>query len=67
MFMIPFIEYYDDLLRLAGSLKLGVVHVSALMRTLQTKDRPTKLSLALQELGRIIKTLYLLNYIDDED
>lgn len=60
------IEYYDDLLRLAGSLKLGVVQVSALMRTLQTKDRPTKLSLALQELGRIIKTLYLLKYLDDE-
>jgi TnpA family transposase len=36
------------------------------LRTLQTKDRPTKLALALQELGRIIKTLYLLNYIDDE-
>jgi TnpA family transposase len=61
------IEHYDDLLRLAGSLKLGVVQVSALMRTLQTRERPTKLSLALQELGRIIKTLYLLNYIDDED
>ena len=59
-------QQWDDLLRLAGSLKLGVVRASGLIRTLQTKDRPTKLALALAELGRIIKTLHLLSYIDDE-
>ena len=37
------------------------------MRTLRTKDRPTKLSFALQKLGWIIKTLYLVNYIAGED
>jgi TnpA family transposase len=37
-----------------------------LIRTLQTKDRPTRLALALEELGRLVKTLYLLRYIDDE-
>ena len=31
-----------------------------------TKDRPTKLARALEELGRLIKTLYLLRFIDDE-
>ena len=36
------------------------------MRTLQTHDRPTPLARALEELGRIIKTLYMLRYIDDE-
>jgi len=36
------------------------------MRTLQTKDRPTRLARGLEELGRIIKTPYLLAYIDDE-
>jgi TnpA family transposase len=36
------------------------------MRTLQTPDRPTRLAQALEELGRIIKTLYMLRYIDDE-
>jgi len=36
-------------------------------RTLQTKDRPTRLARALEEeLGRLIKTLYLLRFIDDE-
>jgi TnpA family transposase len=59
-------EHWDDLLRLAGSLKLGLVQVHGLMRTLQTNDRPTRLARALEELGRVVKTLYLLNYIDDE-
>lgn len=34
-------EHWDDLLRLAGSLKLGLVQAGGLMRTLQTNDRPT--------------------------
>ena len=59
-------EHWDDLLRLAGSLKLGLVQAGGLMRTLQTNDRPTRLARALEELGRIVKTLYLLAYIDDE-
>lgn len=50
-------QHWDDFLRLAGSLKLGLVQVSGLMRTLQTNDRPTRLARALEELGRIIKTL----------
>jgi TnpA family transposase len=63
----PLIErHWDDLLRLAGSLKLGLVPATGLIRTLQTNDRPTKLAQALAELGRIIKTQYLLAYIDDE-
>ena len=59
-------EHWDDLLRLAGSLKLGLVQADGLLRTLQTNDRPTRLARALEELGRIVKTLYLLAYIDDE-
>jgi TnpA family transposase len=59
-------EQWDDLLRLAGSLKLGVVQASGLARTLQTGNSPTKLARALAELGRIIKTMHLLTYFDDE-
>jgi TnpA family transposase len=59
-------EHWDDLLRLVGSLKRGVVRAAGLTRTLQTNDRPTRLARALQELGRLIKTLYLLRFIDDE-
>lgn len=50
-------EHWDDLLHLAGSLKLGVVHAAWITRTLPTNDHPTKLARALQELGRLAKTL----------
>ncbi|NJK89267.1 MAG: Tn3 family transposase [Myxococcales bacterium] len=36
------------------------------MRTLQRGKQPTKLARAFQELGRVIKTLFLLNYLNDE-
>jgi len=59
-------QHWDELLRLAGSPALGVYHIESLVRTLQRGDQPTRLARALIELGRIIKTLYLLAYIDDE-
>jgi TnpA family transposase len=58
---------WEDLLRLAGSLKLGRIHAGAIMRILQVKDRPTTLARALAELGRIIKTLHMLGYIDSKE
>ena len=58
--------HWEDLLRLAASLKLGTVQASGLIRTLQTRDRPTRLAQALEQLGRLVKTLYLLHFIDDE-
>ena len=60
-------QNWDDLLRVAGSLKLGTVSASELMRTLQSSGRPSTLARAVGELGRIAKTLYLLAYIDDEN
>jgi TnpA family transposase len=59
-------DNWEDMLRLAGSLKLGMVQASSVMRTLQIHDRPTKLAQAVAELGRIDKTLHSLSYIDDE-
>jgi TnpA family transposase len=56
----------DDLLRLAGSLKRGLVQATAIMRTLQVGDRPTRLAQAVAEFGRIDKTLHLLSMMDDE-
>jgi TnpA family transposase len=41
-------------------------YTAGLTRTLQTNDCPTRLARALQELGRLVKTLYVLRYIDDE-
>jgi TnpA family transposase len=59
-------EHWDDFLRLAGSLKLGRVPATGIMRTLQVGERSTRLAQALAEFGRIDKTIHTLNYIDDE-
>ena len=59
--------HWDDMMRIAGSLKLGTVHASELIRSLLKSDRPSSLAQAIIEAGRINKTLYLLNYVDDED
>ena len=37
------------------------------MRVLQVKDRPTTLARALAELGRIVKTLHMLGYVDSKE
>lgn len=60
-------QHWDDMMRIAGSLKLGTVQASELIRTLLKSDRPSSLAQAIIETGRINKTLYLLSYIDDED
>src|SRR6202007_1866766 len=49
------LQHWDDLLRLAGSLKQGLVQATSIMRTLQVGDRPTKLAQAVAEVGRIDK------------
>ncbi len=60
------VPHWDDILRLVGSLKLGLVPATGIMRTLQVGDRPTRLALAIAEFGRIDKTLHTLTYIDDK-
>ncbi len=60
-------RHWDDMLRIAGSLKLGTIQASALIRSLLKSERPSSLALAIIEAGRINKTIYLLNYVDDED
>jgi TnpA family transposase len=59
--------HWDDMLRLTGSLLLGRVPATGVMRTLQVGDNPTRLAQAIAEFGRIDKTLHTLNMIDDEN
>ncbi len=57
---------WDDLLRVAGSLKLGTVRATELVRSFQGAGKRSGLGRALAELGRVAKTLYLLDYLRDE-
>ena len=58
---------WEDMLRVAGSLKLGMIRASELIRSLLRGKNPSTLSRAISELGKIPKTLYMLSYIDDEN
>ncbi|THL36159.1 Tn3 family transposase [Klebsiella pneumoniae subsp. pneumoniae] len=60
-------NHWDEMMRASGSLKLGTIHASELIRSLLRSTRPSGLAQAIMEVGRVNKTLYLLNYIDDED
>lgn len=57
---------WDDILRVVGSLHLGTVGVVELLRTMQGSGKLSTLARAIGELGRIVKTLYVLHYLDDE-
>lgn len=59
-------HHWDDMLRMAGSLKLGTIQASELIRSLFKSERPSSLALAIMEAGRINKTVYLLNFVSDE-
>jgi len=61
------VRNWDDVLRVACSLKLGTVSASELTRSLLRSKRPSTLTRAISELGRIPKTIFLLSYIDDEN
>jgi len=56
-----------DMLRVALSVKAGKITPSAILRRLNTYSRKNKLYFAFRELGRIIRTKFLLEYISDVD
>lgn len=59
-------ENYQDVLRLAHSIKEGKVSASLIMGKLGSYSRQNSLATALREMGRIEKTIFILNYISDE-
>jgi len=58
---------WDDLLRVAGSLKLGWVTASLFISKLQAYPRHNSLTRALQAYGRLIKTVCILRYLESEE
>lgn len=61
------LKYWDDMLRVAGSLSLGTINPTNLIQMLQRSGRPTMLGKALMEFGRIFKTTHHLTLMDDKD
>ena len=60
------IERWDDLARVAGSIKRGYVTSSLLVSRLQAYPRQGQLTKLLQEYGRFVKTIFILRYLEDD-
>ena len=58
-------QNYEDILRLAYSIKEGLVSSSLILSKLGSYSRQNSLAKALQEMGRIEKTIFILRYATD--
>ena len=59
--------HWDEILRLATSIKLGTVPASLMLRKLGSYPRQNGLALALRELGRLERSLFMLEWIQSLD
>ncbi|GAA4479678.1 Tn3-like element TnAs1 family transposase [Rhodococcus olei] len=60
-------DHWDDLLRLAGSLKFGHATASLLVGKLSASGRQNALAAALKEYGAMRRTIYAAKYLSDPD
>jgi TnpA family transposase len=57
--------HWDEILRLATSIKQGTVTASLMLRKLSSYPRQNGLAIALRELGRIERTLFILDWLQN--
>ncbi|CAM5390150.1 hypothetical protein IH86_11595 [Sphingobium yanoikuyae] len=60
-------EQWDDVLRLVGSIKAGHVAPSIMLPKLAAYERQNQLDVALQEIGKIERTLFMLDWLENPD
>ncbi len=60
-------SHWDEILRLASSIKQGTVTASLMLRKLGSYPRQNGLAVALRELGRIERTLFILDWLQNVD
>tara|TARA_R110001599_G_scaffold157047_1_gene343062 strand:- start:424 stop:3411 length:2988 start_codon:yes stop_codon:yes gene_type:complete len=60
-------KHNADMMRTAMSVKAGKITASTILRRFGTKNRKNKLYFAFRELGRVVRTMFLLEYITDID
>ena len=59
--------HLPDMLRVVLSIKSGRITASTLLRKLGTYSRKNRLYQAFRELGRVIRTIFLLKYINNTE
>ena len=57
--------HWQDMMQVVLSIQAGKVLPSMLLRKLGTRNRKNKLYLAFREVGRVERTLFLMQYISD--
>ncbi|MFE8108032.1 Tn3 family transposase, partial [Sphingomonas melonis] len=60
-------EHWGEVLRLVASLKAGHFAPSAMLRKLAAYERQNQVDLALQEIGRIERTFFMLDWLENPD
>ena len=60
-------DHWFELLRLAMSIKTGTVTASVILRKLSAYPRQNSLALALRELGKLERTLFTLQWLQDPE
>jgi len=60
-------DHWDEVLRLATSIRSGTVTASAMLRKLSSYPRQNGLAVALREIGRIERTLFTLDWLKNVD
>lgn len=58
-------EQWDEVLRLIATIKLKLTPASQIFKRLNSYTKQHRLYQALKAFGQIIKTLFILTYIDD--
>jgi TnpA family transposase len=58
-------QHYEDVLRVVASIRHGTVTASLIMRKLAAYPRQNSLAVALRELGRLERTLFILEWLRD--
>ena len=59
--------HWSEILRIIASIRTGTVTASLIMRQLASYPRQNGLATALRELGRMERTLFTLDWIDDPE
>ncbi|KPW79639.1 Tn3 family transposase, partial [Pseudomonas syringae pv. cerasicola] len=59
--------HWDEILRLATSIKQGTVTASLMLRKLGSYPRQNGLAVALREIGRIERTLFILDWLQSAE
>jgi TnpA family transposase len=59
--------HWDEIVRLVASLKAGAVQPSVMIRKLAAYERQNQLDLALREVGRVERTLFMLDWLESPE